>query len=532
MPKGIDDALAAHSHITVLSGNDVVLAEIKRILKAAQAWYFQELAKPLLNDPAILHRAVHAVEDLGVVGERKSIGLLHLQFRSRVLKRPINTEINSPSSTGKTFLVTTVATLENSDACYELTASSEKALIYIDESLEHRILYIQEPEGLAQGAGYAAIKSLVWEGRLKYDTVVKEGGDIVGKHIEKDGPTGLIVTSTRPLDDQTSNRLLRIELDASKEQTRRILEEIAKRESGDGMPVVDLRAWHALAHILGEPSEVDIPFAKFLALHISTSALRMRRDFTHQLTLIKASAVEYQYQRARSSNNHILATVADYAHVHSLVDEVFQAAQEEGITKPDRDMVASVEYLTSSKDGQPVSQAEIAAYLELSKSQVSYRVNRLLKIGYLTNSEKRKGYTHQLLPGAPLPEKVPALPSPCEVAEYLVQNGRTDLIVPWVDPVTGIPHSCYDHLQILSSNQTPEQCPRCLQNEAEFNSGSNSSGTNRTPEHEYIGSSGVRIEAKPHPATPDFEAEQPESSGVRSEEAPAVIKPDKIMERF
>lgn len=531
MPKGIDDALAAHSQIRLLTGNDMVLAEIQRIIKAAQDWQVRQLTKPLLEDPAILHRAIHAIEDMGVVGERKNIGLLHLQFRSRILKRPINIEVNSPSSSGKTYIVTSVAALENGEAYYELTASSEKALIYLEESLEHRILYIQEPEGLAQGAGYAAIKSLVWEGRLKYDTVVKEDGEIVGKHIEKDGPTGLIVTSTRQLEDQISNRMLRVELDASKEQTRCILEEIAKQESGVQTTTVDLKQWRALSHVLGEPSQVDILFALFLAHHISTSALRMRRDFTHLLTLIKASAVEYQYQRARSADNHILATVADYAHVHSLVDEVFQAAQEEGITKLDRDMVAGVEHLTS-ENGQSIGQSKIRDHLKLSKSQVSYRVNRLLKLGYLTNSEKRKGYTHQLLPGAPLPEKVPALPSPCKVAEYLVKNDHTDLIVPWVDPVTGIPHSCCDHLQILPPGKTPEQCPRCHQNEAKLNSGSNSSGTNRTPEQEDIGSSGVRAEAKPYHTTPEFEAEQSGSSGVRSKEAPAVIKPDEYKERF
>lgn len=517
MPKGIDDAFVAHSQVRLLIGNDMVLAEIQRILNAAKDWQIRELAKPLLNDPAILHRAIHAAEDMGLVGERKNSGLLHLQFKSRVLKRPINTEINSPSSTGKTFTVITVASLEDNIAYYELTASSEKALIYMGEPLEHRILYIQEPEGLAQGAGYAALKSLVWEGRLKYDTVVKEDGDVVGKHIEKDGPTGLIVTSTRPLDDQISNRLLRVELDASKEQTARILAEIAKRESGDEIPVPDLKPWHALTLVLGEPVDVIIPFGVFLARAISTSALRMRRDFTHLLTLIKASAVEYQYQRARSSDNRILATVADYAHVHALVDEVFQAAQEEGVTKPDRDMVACVEHLTS-ENGQPISQSKIRDYLKLSKSQVSYRVNRLLDLGYLTNSEKRKGQPHQIMPGSPLPEKVPALPSPCQIAEYLVQIGREDLIVPWVNPVTGIPHSCYGHLQISPSIRTPEQCPRCHQNEAKSNSDSNSSGTTRTPEQGYVGSSGVRVEAKPYLVTHEFEAEHSESSGVRSEE--------------
>lgn len=154
----------------------------------------RESAGPLLEDPSVLHRAIHAVEGLGVVGERCIIGLVRLAVRSRSLARPVNLELNSPSSSGKTYIVTTALRLEAPDAYYELTASTEKALIYLNEPLEHRVIYIQEPEGLAQGVGAAAMKSLVWEGRLKYDSVIKQQGEFVGHHVEKDGPTGLNVS--------------------------------------------------------------------------------------------------------------------------------------------------------------------------------------------------------------------------------------------------------------------------------------------------------------------------------------------------
>ena len=52
--------------------------------------------KPYLEDPAVLHNAIHTVEDLRVVGERPNIGLLRLAVRSRALSRPVNVEVNSP----------------------------------------------------------------------------------------------------------------------------------------------------------------------------------------------------------------------------------------------------------------------------------------------------------------------------------------------------------------------------------------------------------------------------------------------------
>lgn len=116
------------------------------------------MAQPLIEDPEVLHKAIHAAEDLGVVGERHNIGVLHLEMRSRAMSRPVNVEVNSPSSAGKTHVVHGALLLEDPSAYYEMTAGSEKALIYLAEPLQHRILYIQEPEGLAEGVGAAAIK--------------------------------------------------------------------------------------------------------------------------------------------------------------------------------------------------------------------------------------------------------------------------------------------------------------------------------------------------------------------------------------
>jgi len=482
-----------------------------------------DLAKPLLEDPGILHRAIHTIEDLGVVGERRNIGLLHLLARSRALPRPVNVELNSPSSAGKTHTVTGTLALEAPEVYYELTASTERALIYLEEPLAHRILYMQEPEGLAQGVGFAAIKSLIWEGRLKYDTVVKENGEFVGRHIEKDGPTGLIVTTTTGLEEQLSNRLLRLEVDASSEQTRRILNVIASSVNGT-KPRIDLTPWHAFSQLLGGPVDVEVPFSYYLAERISTTALRIRRDFTHLLTLVQASAVEHQYQRSKTQDGRIVATVADYAHVYSLVKDVFQAAQEEGITRADREMIAAVEKLTTPDGGKPgekpVTQAAISLHLGLSKSQVSYRVNRLIGLGHLVNLEQRRGKPQQIIPGVPLPEEVPPLPSPCQVAEWLIQMGRDDLVIPWMDPVTGEVHDCAEQISEHRSvttilARTPEPCPRCINSEAE----KQGSGTNRTPEPPPVGearSSAIRVEAEPTASSYGPEADEIGSSGVRA----------------
>jgi hypothetical protein len=477
------------------------------------------LAKLLLHDPGLLHKAICTVEETGVVGERKNIGIIHLQMRSRALTRPINIEVNSPSSSGKTHLVTGTLKLEDSSAYYELTGSSEKALIYLDKSLANCILYIQEPEGLAQGAGFAAIKSLFWEGRLKYDTVIKEDGDFANKHIEKEGPTGLIVTTTINLEEQLSNRLFRLEVDTDSDQTRRILGVIAANVNGNRKNI-DMTCWHALSRLLGTTVDVKVPYSQYLAEHVAIKAMRIRRDFTHLLTLIQASAVEYQFQRDKTPEGIIIATVADYAHIYSLVKDVFQAAQEEGITKADRGMVTAVEKMTTPAGGKPgdtpISQAAIRAYLALSKSTVSYRVNRLLGLGYLVNLETQKNKPQKVVPGAPLPEEVPPLPSPCQVSEWLIENGMANLIRPWIDPITGESHNCTDHLPILQ-NRTPELPPSNPLIEANPPLIGEGSNTNQTLEPPPINETGSvsPVEAEPMASSLQSETNSNGSSVVR-----------------
>ena len=426
----------------------------------AQESALEVAAKQLAADPAVLHKAILAVEVLGVVGERRNIGIVRLQIRSRALQRPLNLEATSPASAGKTYVVTSTLQLESPDAYYELTASSERALIYLDESLEHRVLFVQEPEGLAQGVGAAALKSLIWEGRLKYDTVVKVDGQFIGQHVEKDGPTGLIVTTTRPLEEQLSSRMIRLEMDTSEEQTRRIITRIAEASAGGVQPTLDLAPWQAVSLLLGEPVEVEISFAGWLAEQIKTPTIRIRRDFTQLLTLVKASAIEHRFQRTQVPPGRLIATLADYAVVHSLAADVFRAAQAEGITEADRTYVVAVDELSQSGKN-PTSQAKLAGHLRVSKAAVSYRVRRLCGLGYLANLEEQRGRPAKLVPGAPLPEIVPPLPAPCVLAQYLLDAGQEHLVLPWVDPVSGEGHDCRSHMVVSGEhlNTDPSAAP-------------------------------------------------------------------------
>lgn len=403
----------------------------------------QSAAMRLAQDPAILHRAIKLIGEFGVAGEQRNIGIVRLAVRSRALRRPVNVQVHSASSTGKTHVVHSTLMLEHESSFYELTSSSEKALIYLEDSLEHRLLYIQEPEGLAGGVGAAAMKSLIWEGRLNYDTVVQQDGVFVTQHIEKDGPTGLIITTTRDLEEQISNRMFRIELDSSNEQTRRILRSIASDAEGSSSGQ-NLEAWIQFSKLTGEAAEVVIPYASWLSERVSIGTLRIRRDFTQLLNFIRACAVEHRFQREKQPDGILLATTADYAMAHVLVADLFQVAQAEGITESDRLFLKAVAEC-SDLLGKAPSQADLVRHTKASKATVSYRTAHLLSLGYLENHEEKKGRAAQLVPGTPMPDPVPPLPSPCELSAYLVSADRAELVQSWVHPISGEPHDCREH---------------------------------------------------------------------------------------
>lgn len=238
-----------------------------------------------------------------------------------------------------------------------------------------------------------------------------------------------------------------------------------------------------------------MPYSDWLGEQVMSRTLRVRRDFTQLLSFIHASTIEHRFQRRTSENGRIVANLADYAIVRTLVLDAFQAVQAEGITDADREMVAVVSKLATGT-GKGVSQADIRAETKASKSTVSYRINRLLESGHVIDKAERKGKGNpqQLMPGAPLPEEVVPLPTCCELAKILLDRELPDLIEPWVDPTTGDIHMCLENnfpdspLNTTNTNRETAVLP-CQRVRSE---GANSLRTLHTDPEEFGESSGER----------------------------------------
>lgn len=175
---------------------------------------------------------------MGYAGDLRAAKLPYLVVTSRVLSNPVSAAVKGPSAAGKSFVVKQVLRFFPDEAYYAVTAMSDKALIYSAEPLEHRMLVLQEADGLSEIANLI-VRSLLSEGRVRYDTVI----DMQGYRIDRPGPTGLITTTTRVgLHPENETRVISITIPDDPDRIREVLRAVAREDDGDD---VDLAPWHA-----------------------------------------------------------------------------------------------------------------------------------------------------------------------------------------------------------------------------------------------------------------------------------------------
>jgi hypothetical protein len=260
----------------------------------SEAW---EKCSGLAQEANILDKFATELSRVGVVGERRAAKLIYLAVTSRRLDRPVSVAVKGPPSGGKSFVVESVLKFFPPEAFYALTAMSDRALAYSNEPLKHRHLVIYEAAGMASDFATYLVRSLLSEGRLRYETVEKTKEGLVPRLIEREGPTGLIVTTTSlRLHPENETRMLSLTMTDTREQTAAVFEALAKENRVE----IDLIRWHALQTWLATgPNLVVIPFAGRLAKLVPPVAVRLRRDFKTVLMLVRAHALLHQASRRK-----------------------------------------------------------------------------------------------------------------------------------------------------------------------------------------------------------------------------------------
>ena len=388
------------------------IAESEALERSRKAW---ERCSDLASKEDILSRFYITLNASGVAGERKTAMILYLALVSRRLDRPVSIVVKGPSSGGKSFLVEKVAEYFPTSAVYALTAMSEKVLAYSEEPIKHRFLILYEASGMNSDFQTYLIRSLLSEGKLRYETLEKTDSGIEAKLIEREGPTGLIVTTTlNRLHPENETRMISLSVTDTQEQTSQVLEALADED----LYVPDREEWIALQEWLeGATQRVTIPYARELAKLIPPVAVRLRRDFSAILNLIRAHALLHQHTREIDEEGRVVATVEeDYAVVRELVADLVAEGVDASVSETIKETVQAVEWLVGASDDDEdgpitVSARQVAEKLKLDKSATTRRLADAVGKGYLKNLEDRRGRPGKYMPGDPLPADVVILPT-------------------------------------------------------------------------------------------------------------------------
>jgi hypothetical protein len=390
-------------------------------LRRSAAW---KACSHLARDRRILDRFAETHPQVGLVGEETVTKILYLIFTSRLLRRPISAVVKGPSAGGKNYVVKIVLGYFPDDAYYALTAMSQHALAYSTEPLVHRHLVIYEAAALGEEFAEYLLRTLLSEGCLRYETVEKTANGLEARLIEREGPTGLVMTTTAvALHPENETRLISLTVSDTREQTRSVFHALAEE---DDLADVDLGAWVALQTWLATgDTAVTVPFARALAELVAPTAVRLRRDFGVLLNLIRAHALLHQETRQRDGRGRVAATLDDYAVVRGLVAAVFAEAVEATVPAAVRETVGAVAAIADDHP-EGVSLTRLAQVLSIDKGAASRRWRRAKQAGYLANLEEKQGKPLRIVLAAPLPEDVELLPSVEQLGDRCTVDGNPE----------------------------------------------------------------------------------------------------------
>lgn len=223
-PSGSKDPAALrHADRTGFrAGMDALMAMARSPRQDAQAAQAEEAISALagsgdlLDDPNILDRVESYIIAAGYAGDTTAPRLVFISLTSRCLRRPLNLAIVAASASGKNAAIDPALPLFPPTAYVMVKASSPRALVYGSDDLEHRVVIVGEIDSIPteDGPASSAIRSIAADNAMAYDVVERdeETGKWGVRHIVKPGPTGLVTTSTKPLREQLSTRMLAISI--------------------------------------------------------------------------------------------------------------------------------------------------------------------------------------------------------------------------------------------------------------------------------------------------------------------------------
>jgi DNA primase catalytic core len=373
----------------------------------------KEEAMRFLMNPDLLTEIVADIETVGYTGEEMNKLLCYLAAVSRKMDEPLSVMIQSRSAAGKSCLQDAILALIPDEDFIKYTRLTDQALFYRNGSLAHKILAIEELDGM-NGALYS-IRTIQ---SAKKITIAYTGKDpVTGKMQTEEnsveGPLMVFITTTQAeIDGETASRFMFISIDESREMTEKILARQRQAHTLQGflgkLKGVDIIRKHHNANRLLQPLKVVNPYAELLTF--TAKSLRARRDNTKYLGLIQAIAYLFQYQRKKhqvdyggKAVEYINVTLTDIDQANRLAAEVLGRSLDE-LSPPSRKLLTLIREMTEqqAEEGDKeknFTRRDIREYSSWSDFQVKTHIRQLEELEYIYSLTGKKGkeYVYELL---------------------------------------------------------------------------------------------------------------------------------------
>ena len=326
-----DDLLKIVAEIEQIKLNEVKRSQGEEGQSYTLTNHEEKEALDFLKQPDLLEHITKDLELVGYVGEDSAKLLCYFSAVSRITKNPISITVRALSSSGKSYLLESVAQLICPEAIKYFSRLSQQSLFYMEkDELKNKIVIIDEKEGI--DSDYS-IRTLLSSGKLVLGVVQKNPatGEQITKTIEVQGNVAVWdSTTSNHVNPENLSRVWEVWLQStSHELTERIHDNQRKQFSLDGWKENKGRETairvHRNAQRLLKPLKVNIPFYKKLSF--PTSWTTTRRHNKRFLSLLSVIALTFQHQKEIKTfegEKYIDANENEYRIAYNLVKDILK----------------------------------------------------------------------------------------------------------------------------------------------------------------------------------------------------------------
>lgn len=395
-----------------------VLAEEERQAVIAEILVDPEVQR-LLAEPDLFETLKQEVARDEFGGDPAPVIAAYITMSSRVMPNPLALYLYGDSSAGKTHIAKQGAKFVGEQSIINIEAATPGFWTRDTRSLTNVAAFVKEWNSLPQGDGEIAscMREFMSEGFFRYNTTEPDNsGKRKAVTYDRGGPASIVVTGTKPLQDETSTRVMSYPVPDDWKQNEATHDVIASKWNRTRQFSPPSTAWPKLQRLLDleELPEVVIPFADAIWLVTPRSARsnnRYKRDLGWILTATAIVALLRRHQRRLDEDGYLVAEIEDYVTVREAIAPAFQMVTSGGLTPAMRETHRLI------NENPEITNAELASMLGLGESATSSRVSTLRKIGLVKRGARRDDQTYPLMVDNTLPEMV-SLPTAEQVESY------------------------------------------------------------------------------------------------------------------